>query len=328
MRVQDILAITLICVGVAAIIPNLLFILSLTQVRDRESAFHRFMKSLSVSDVLGSVTFIVIMNCPPGFFGEIDKDNFEFLRALPYVFRSTPWMFFTGYLLTLSCLTWNQHIAVCKPLSYNDVVTKKKVSATLIYIWLISSLQIILPLLVVIVLSMQSKEMDPMPLLHQVAHVEMHIWMAVFIVSILYNIFVNMLIYYRLERLRKKHGGFNRSRQSHDSANIMKKQHAFVTVFLLLLASIFCRLPFPLANIIGLSIVEPQDYIILQPSLVLLLFGNFLVDPIIYFTRMKDVRKGLAQIFHRCRQRNQSNAVGSGYRLQSYRPTPSQTTYV
>ena len=32
LKVQDILAITLICVGVTAIIPNLLFILSLTQV--------------------------------------------------------------------------------------------------------------------------------------------------------------------------------------------------------------------------------------------------------------------------------------------------------
>ncbi len=299
---QDILAITLICVGVAAIIPNLLFILSLTQVRDRESAFHRFMKSLSVSDVLGSVTFIVIMNCPPGFFGEIDKDNFEFLRALPYVFRSTPWMFFTGYLLTLSCLSWNQHIAVCKPLSYNDVVTKKKVSATLIYIWLISSLQILLPFLVIVALSMYSNEVDPMPILHQVAYVEMHIWMVIFIISILYNIFVNMLIYYRLEQLRRKHRAFNKSRFSHDSANIMKKQHAFVTVFLLLLASIFCRLPFPLANIVGLDFVDPQYYIILHPSLLLLLFGNFLVDPIIYFTRMKDVRKGFASLFRLCRR--------------------------
>ncbi len=213
-------------------------------------------------------------------------------------------MFFTGYLLTLSCLTWNQHIAVCKPLSYNDVVTRKRVSATLIYIWLISSLQIILPFLVIIALNMFSEEVDPMPLLHQVASVEMHIWMVVFIVSILYNIFVNMLVYYRLEHLRRNHRSFNNSRFSHDSANIIKKQHAFVTVFLLLLASIFCRLPFPLANIVGLSIVDPQDYIILHPSLLLLLFGNFLVDPIIYFTRMRDVRQGFAKLFHKCRCRN------------------------
>ena len=143
-----------------------------------------------------------------------------------------------------------------------------------------------------------STEVDPMPLLHQVAIVEMHIWMVVFILSILYNIFVNMLIYYRLEHLRRKH----RSPRyiTHDSANIHHKQHAFVTVFLLLLASIFCRLPFPLANIVGLSIVDPEDYIILQPSLVLLLFGNFLVDPIIYFSRMKDVRKGCQKLFSKC----------------------------
>ncbi len=289
LKTQHILTITLICVGVAAIIPNLLFILSLTQVRDRDSAFHRFMLSLSVSDVLGSITFIVIMKCPPGFLGEID-----------YVFRSTPWMFFTGYLLTLSCLTWNQHIAVCKPLSYNQVVTRKKVSATLIYIWLISSLQIILPFLVNVALSMYSNEVDPVPLLEQVSVVEMHIWMVVFIFSILYNIFVNLLIYYRLEHLRRKH---STSRYSHDSSNIVKKQHAFVTVLLLLLASIFCRLPFPLANIVGLSIADQrdqEDQIILQPSLYLLIFGNFLVDPIIYFTRMKDVRKGLQNLVGKC----------------------------
>ncbi len=132
-----------------------------------------------------------------------------------------------------------------------------------------------------------------------------------------------MLIYYRLERLRRKHRALNKSRFSHDSANIMKKQHAFVTVFLLLLASIFCRLPFPLANIVGLSIVDPQDYIILHPSLLLLLFGNFLVDPIIYFTRMKEVREGLKNLFYKCRCKNNNNPIGFAIRLREH---PTSTT--
>ena len=165
---------------------------------------------------------------------------------------------------------------------------------------------------------MYSREMDPMPLLHQVAWIEMHVWMIVFIVSILYNIFVNMLIYYRLERLRRKHRAFNKSRLSRDSANIVNKQHAFVTVFLLLLASIFCRLPFPLANIVGLSVVDPQDYIILHPSLLLLLFGNFLVDPIIYFTRMKEVRRGFADLFYKCRCKKNNNVVGFAMKPREY----------
>ncbi len=288
---EKVLNVSVICVGISAILLNVVFILSLSRVKERDTAFNRFMKSLSVSDALGSLMFIIIMNCPPGFFGVTYRNNFQFLRALPYVFRSVPWMFFTGYLLTLSCLTWTQYIAVYKPWSYTKVITRRLVSATLAYIWLISSLQIILPMLVIIALSiyMYSKQdIDPMPLLHRIARVETHVWMSIFMASIIYNISTNITVYVKLRRLLRKH----RSR-CHDNSTIMKKQHSFLTVSLLLLASIFCRLPLPLASMIGVFVIKAEHSEVLHTALALVLFLNFLVDPIIYFIRIREVRKGL-----------------------------------
>ncbi len=289
-QTEDVLRITVICVGSAAIFLNVIFLVSLSWVKESGTAFNRFMKSLSVSDALGSLMFIIIMYCPPGFFGVTQKENFGFLRALPYVSRSVPWMFFTAYLLTLSCLTWSQYIAVYKPWSYKKMLTQKVVSATIAYIWLVSSLQVILPMLVVTALSVYSRrQLDPMPLLHKIARVEIHVWMCVFMTSILYNICTNITVYLKLKTLLKKH----RSRCYSDNAAIRKKQHSFITVSLLLLASIFCRLPLPLASMIGISVIEDEYSVILHASLALLLFLNFLVDPIVYFIRIKEVRKGL-----------------------------------
>ena len=191
--------------------------------------------------------------------------------------------------MTLSCLTWTQYVAVYKPWSYTKVITGKLVTATLAYIWLMSSLQVILPMLVIIALSIYSKQdIDPMPLLHRIARVETHVWMGIFMASILYNICTNITVYIKLRRLLRKH----RSR-SHDSSTIMKKQHSFLTVSLLLLASIFCRLPLPLASMIGVFVIKAEHSEILHAALALVLFLNFLVDPIIYFIRIREVRKGL-----------------------------------
>ena len=100
-----------VTIGIFAMIFNLTFILALSRIKEKDKPYYRFTKCLSICDLLGSFTFIVIINFPQGILGSITNIKFAFVRALPYVFRSLPWMFFTGYLLTLTCLAVNQYIA-------------------------------------------------------------------------------------------------------------------------------------------------------------------------------------------------------------------------
>ena len=131
-----------VTIGIAAILFNLIFILALSGISDKDKPYYRFTKCLSFCDLLGSLSFILIINFPRGIVGSITHSKFAFLRALPYVFRSIPWMFFTGYLLTLTCLAINQYVAVCKPWRYNQLVTNKTVTCSLICVWIVSSLQV------------------------------------------------------------------------------------------------------------------------------------------------------------------------------------------
>ena len=131
-----------VTIGIIAIAFNIIFILALAQLKDKDKPYYRFTKCLSVCDLLGSFSFIVTINFPQGILGFITHNKFHFLNALPYVIRSTPWMFFTGYLLTLTCLAINQYIAICKPWRYAQLVTKRAVTWSLVFVWMISSLQV------------------------------------------------------------------------------------------------------------------------------------------------------------------------------------------
>ena len=74
-------------------------------------------------------------------------------QGLPYVFRSVPWMFFTAYMLTLNCLTVSQYLASCRPHVYMHMNVKLRMRLSLIVVWLLASLQIVIPVMVLASLS-------------------------------------------------------------------------------------------------------------------------------------------------------------------------------
>ena len=131
-----------VTIGIISIVFNITFILALSQIHEKDKPYYRLTKCLSICDLLGSVSFILIINFPQGIIGFITQNNFRFLQALPYIFRSIPWMFFTGYLLTLTCLSINQYIAICKPWRYNQLVTRRTVTWSVVGVWIVSSLQV------------------------------------------------------------------------------------------------------------------------------------------------------------------------------------------
>ncbi len=309
------LNITGISIGITAIVLNLAFLYTMTKVKRKDKAHYRFIKSLSISDFCGSLSFIVTVNFPPAYLGVIAASDFAFLRALPYVIRSVPWMFFTAYLLTLTCLTVNQYLAVCKPWAYTAVARNRRVTISLIFLWLVSSLHVLIPFGIIVVLSVISNgKQDPMPILHKLAAIEILVWMIIFALTILFNIITTLVIYRKLVRLQLRSRTVCNSRLIKVPPNVKKKQEIFVTLSFLLLASIFCRLPFPIIGIIGFTSASKIDYItweIINGTLSLLLYVNFLVDPVIYFLRMKELRNVLMRpwrwVLVRLRKRRNAN---------------------
>ncbi len=284
-------------IGITAVLLNLVFLCALSNIKKKDRPHQRFIKSLSISDIFGAISFIAIMNLPHGYLGVIAVHDSTLVRALPYVIRSAPWMFYTAYLLTLSCLTMNQYFAVCKPWNYMSLARYKRVNISLIFIWFVSSLHVTIPLVIILGIYIVSKgKGDAMPVLHRLAGVEILMWMLIFTGAIVFNICTTLVIYKKLCNLQLRSRTVCNSRLINVPPTIKKKQEAFVTLFLLLLASIFCRLPFPIIGIIGYSAASKIDYgtwEIINRTLAFLLYVNFLVDPVIYFVRIKDVRRGL-----------------------------------
>ena len=318
--------------GVLSILLNLIFLCATRFLNQKSTAYNRFMVNLSVSDVMSSLTFLLIHNWPEGPFASIDTSHaFSLVQALPYVFRSTPWMFLTSYLLTLTCLTSNQYVAVCKPWRYSELVTRKMVTVSLVVIWLLSSLQVLVPLVVLITLSCLHDRLEAAHRLALVSMVEMQVWMAFFAVSTIFNIALNIIVYRKIRKLKLKRRCAHMSNP--EITNIKMKQNAFVTVSLLLIVCLFCRLPFPLIGIVGISFVTNRSnldvYVVLNASIILLLYLNCFLDPIIYMIRSKELRKGYKILKSNCCKGQLDNDVfanSASMRLMSLRMEASQNT--
>ena len=292
-----------ITVGALSILLNLIFLIATRFLKESATAYNRFMINLSISDIMSSLSFLLIHNWPRGPFANIDLNHdFYLVHVLPYLFRSAPWMFLTSYLLTLSCLTVNQYVAVCKPWRYSALVTRRNVNVALLVVWLFSSLQVIIPLVVLLLLNCLSDKQEAIRWLVVVSKVEMQVWMAFYALSSVFNIVLNLIVYRRIRKLKLKRRGSHMSNP--EMANIRMKQDAFITVTLLLLACFLCRLPFPLMGIVGVSLVNVNTnmnlYITINAGIVLLLYLNCFADPIIYILRTKELRDSYRGMTARC----------------------------
>ena len=116
--VLNIMSVLGIVIAILAVLLNLVFLYAMANIKKKDRPQQRFIKSLSISDIFGAISFIVIINFPHGYLSTIMLHESAIVRALPYVIRTIPWVFYTSYLLALSCLTMNQYAAVCKPWNY------------------------------------------------------------------------------------------------------------------------------------------------------------------------------------------------------------------
>ena len=318
--IVETLAVTGNTFGATSIVLNLAFLFAVHFVKDRNTAYFRLIQNLAVADDLAALTFLITQNWPHGLFAYINpRDHFVLAHGLSYVFRGFPWMFFTAYLLTLSCLTLNQYVAVCKPWRYAQLVTPRVVTIAVIVIWCLSGLQLIIPLCIVLSLTRLSDTRIAMASLHSLSKIEIHFWMGFFVLAIFFNIILDVIVHYRIKQLQNKRRGTQRTI---DSKNIETKQRAFVTLTLLLIASVFLRLPFPILGIVGLNLdysMGAATVELVQAIVIFLLYINFLTDPIIYLVRTKEVTqtyRGLVTVcLRKCKRRSSqypSSTSGKG----------------
>ncbi len=76
-----------VTVGIGAILFNLAFLIAILCIKPTSKSYRKYIRNLSVSDLFGSLSFIIIINYPQGILGLISTNDFAFIRALPYVFR-------------------------------------------------------------------------------------------------------------------------------------------------------------------------------------------------------------------------------------------------
>lgn len=279
--------------GVCCIVVNISFLIVMRFSKECAAPFHKFIKNLSLSDILASFTFLLTQNWPQGPFSFINpSDDFWSKDLLPYIFRSTPWMFFTSYFLTITCLSVNQYIAVCKPWKYSKLAASNVIMAALCCVWVFSTLQVLVPSLVLLILGLAVDKSVAVEKLYLISTIEMEIWMVIFLVTTFISIILNSLIYQKIRQLKWKR---RLSMTSQESANIRMKQEAFLTISLLLVSAVLLRMPFPIVSIITLEMetnsLDVKASIIINSLLLLLLFINFFTDTIIYTIRVKEARR-------------------------------------
>ena len=275
----SVLEITATSLGVLSVFVNSKSLLAMFFLRDKRSAYLRFLRNLNLTDLLASLTFLVIQNA------HISADT-PTLVSVSYVLRSLPWMFLTAYMLTLLSLAVNQYVAVCRPWHYSRVVTDSFVSASIGGIWLASTLQVIVPLCIVLAVRLQAHA-DAGAVVARVAVLEMQAWMLLFTLVILANVFLNIRVYQQIRILRK------RLAHRKDSDNIRAKHKAFLTMTYLLLTGVFFWFPFPLVGLLGVSISsirDPVTWKVLNAAISVLLYVNCLVDPLIFILRVNEIR--------------------------------------
>ena len=282
-------------IGVLAMILNIAFLLCMIWIPNRDSAYNRFIKNLSICDIFGSFSFLITQNWPKGPFAHITTEyeaTHIWIHGSPYVFRSIPWMFFTGYILTINCLTVSQYLASCKPHIYVRLQSRKMVTVTLAIVWSISSLQVIGPLIILACLSSYPVDEAFYHIIF-ISKAEMVTWLIIYTLSTLCSITFNVLVYFELRRLRRNPEMRHSIRQLPAGANTRAKNKAFVTNICLCSASV-SRLPLILVSMLLITFIEDYfGYAVMCWVLVtdvLLLYLVFLIDPVVYILRMRDVR--------------------------------------
>ena len=291
-------------IGSLAVILNIVFLACMRHTKNGQCIFNSFIKTLTVCDILGSLFFMITQNYSQGPFAGIHTNHSQngvkyiWIHGSPYVFRSIPWMFFTGYIFTLNCLTINQYLASCRPHFYTRIQTGRNVRATLIIVWILSSFQIIIPLFILAYVSTLEIS-EAFSRLISLSNTEMIVWMTVYAGSSCFSIALNILVYLQLHKRKQKRCVSNNTdsiiiTSSSSSNSIQATNKAIITIMWLCLANILFRLPFPLLSIAFITVIR-ENYGILATRWVsvsasLLLYIVFFVDPVIYFVRITEVR--------------------------------------
>ena len=316
-----VIKVVLYCLGISAILLNIGFLFAMFRTKncntkDSAFAYQCFVKGLSFADILATMSFLIAMNAnSPMTHIYPESDSFFLRSGVPYIIRGFPWLFFTAYFLMLTCLSVNQYVAVCLPLQYDVMAQPRKIVTCLITVCVISSCQVLVPIVVSLALHSLNDVTYAEHKLRQISKIEMEVWMCVFIISTVLNIGLNVLMYVKLRELKWKR---RQSAGVAETLNIRIMHEAFVTICLLLLITILLRLPFPITSIVSIEMgyarIDWSIFQVVNRIVVVLLFTNFFADPIIYISRMREARAFMqttsTNCVHGCRRHQAADDVG------------------
>ncbi|XP_014671143.1 PREDICTED: octopamine receptor beta-1R-like [Priapulus caudatus] len=136
-----VLSITVMCVVMtAAVLGNLLVIVSVALHRSLRSRTNHFIMSLAVADILVAL-FAMTFN-----FSVTLAQRWLFGQFVCDFWNSCDVLFSTASILHLCCISVDRYIAVTNPLMYPTVMTHRKVAIMLTVVWLSSALISFVPI--------------------------------------------------------------------------------------------------------------------------------------------------------------------------------------
>lgn len=110
-----VMSVSMWTLGLTSILMNVLFLVAVRSMRKVATTSDCLMQNMSVADGLSALLFLLNQHYHPSSMDGDEGSTFSCEQSLWYTMRGTPWMFFTGYLLTLMCLGISQYLAVCQP---------------------------------------------------------------------------------------------------------------------------------------------------------------------------------------------------------------------
>ena len=286
-------------ISASCILFNILSLLAMARIRTHRTVHHVLLLNLAVGDITGSSLLWMYYNSPI-IFPKFKISTLEDCLFITVIIVAPFIMSLCNSLCSLLMLALNQYVAICDPIFTATKMTKSKVRGAIASAWFISIFMASIPAIVMLFMNHRDSSCAQYAVRMGQRSLEICAYaMAglIIIIIALYGRLYRVVIKYRrsaphVRRHRTSVAG------NHETETNYK---AFVTTLLLTGNLVLLWLPYMAFHFISAHVdidIIPDFALNLKFYFVdFLPILNFLIDPIIYGIRMREIRLGYHRLF-------------------------------
>ncbi|CAH1799210.1 unnamed protein product [Owenia fusiformis] len=263
-----------------AVCANILSIAAVLHIPGRWNYNNLLIINLSVADAFGAISHLldVVSRCFIMWYSQrVPTEAIMYIIMSGIVFFV---FFYFASALTLLVAAIHRYIAICSPLSYNDLCTKNKTLIALVCIWCVSGL-FALPGYCATAYAYSGKDDS------------CYIWNYVWPPPIVAIVFSMVILYCMvIVRLRRR-------------AAILRSEHQveqnyqwFLSTVIMASILVISFIPYVLTKVLRIHFSRQMD-IVYSEFLYFFPFFHFIIDPLVYGLRTKDMNEGYQQLSSR-----------------------------